>query len=407
MPPDQVTTSQPSSPCRAKAITDERRLPVASIQPNRPLLRIAGHYRYLYLSELLRYYNSILFCGAILSIFLMLRRHIDARLLNRFLLLLVSGSMLATSLNDFYGETFTLVTVGVGVLAIVTGGRVRKSAGWTAVVLGAVNTPASLVGLAMLTGAQAVRQRRLGILAALFIGVGLAILEISLRDGGYVGSHGARSVMPYSGLPGFSYPFVLGVAAILFSFGRGLLYFFPGLALPARQRLREAAGPDMAEAYRLWMLFTGGLVIVYASWWAWHGGLAWGPRFFVIAALPASLAVAVRIGDVRASVVSDLITLLALTLSVWGAIASTVYFGLWPPQCYDNGIEELCHFAPEFSPLWYPFLARPPLDAGQKAVLAYYLVVFAWLALPVMRRLGYQGSQALSHWRASVSQWRI
>lgn len=157
-------------------------------------------------AALLAYYNAMLFCAGLGAMTLLLRRHMDTTLLRRFLLLLIAGSIVAASVNDFYGETFTLLGVGVGPLAATIGSRRTAIAGWVAVVLGAVNTPASLVGLAVVTSTEAVWRRRLRVLAVLLAAAGLVALEIWLRHGGYVGSRGARTIMPYSGRPGFSYP---------------------------------------------------------------------------------------------------------------------------------------------------------------------------------------------------------
>ena len=99
--------------------------------------------------------------------------------------------------------------------------------------------------------------------------------------------------MPYSGKPGFSYPFLLGVASILFSFGRGLVFFAPGLLLWFGARTRQLA-PGRRVVILL-LLFVAGLVLVYAKWWAWYGGLTWGPRYFIVAAVPASLFLAIRL----------------------------------------------------------------------------------------------------------------
>ncbi len=401
-----------------------------------------GHHRYLYLNHLLStgelpdgdysligpifatplwllekafdapmvivpYYNIIFFCAALAAFTLMLRHRVEPSLLHRFLLLLISGSFVAAAVNDFYGEIFTLVAVGAGLMAAVIGRRGMRAAGWTAVVLGAANIPASLVGLGMVSTMEILRRQRLRILVVVVAGTALVGLEIWLRNGGYEGSHGARTIMPYSGLPRFSYPFVLGVAAILFSFGRGLLFFLPGLALPAYQRLRQVGGPELAQVYRLWVAFTAGLVVLYASWWAWHGGWTWGPRFFLFGILPASLVLAARIGH-AGSALADLLTLAALGLSVWGAISSAVYYGHWPKECYGaGGIEELCHFTPEFSQLWVPILLKPPLDTIQSALLAYYVIVFLWLAAPVAGRLYHHTRQLTAGYWQTRSNWRF
>ena len=52
--------------------------------------------------------------------------------------------------------------------------------------------------------------------------------------------------MPYSGRQGFSYPFFLGLISILFSFGKGLIWFSPGLLLPVRRALKTAGQSSTA-----------------------------------------------------------------------------------------------------------------------------------------------------------------
>ncbi len=341
----------------------------------------------------LKYYNVTVLGLGLGAAYLLLRRRLDPTVLRQFLLLVVAGSMVAAAVADFYGEMFTTAAVGVGLLAATVHprhpashpvGRVPRIAGWTAVTLGAVNTPASLIGLGLVTGAQTVRARRLRLVPFAAAAV-LVAVEIVVRNGGYVGNRGSQTIMPYSGRPGFSYPFVLGVAAILFSFGRGLVFFIPGLVLPARRRLL-ARDPKLAEIYLLWMLFLAGLVIAYASWWAWHGGMTWGPRFFLLGILPAALVLAVRLDDRDASPLAYVATLGVLALSSWVGAASTAFGQLWPPEC-SGGLESLCHFTPEFSPLWYPFVARPQLSTAQSTTLAYHVVVFGWLAAPLVVRL--------------------
>src|SRR6185436_5776493 len=98
---------------------------------------------------------------------------------------------------------------------------------------------------------------------------------------GYSGDEGFRTVLPFSGRSGFSYPFALGVLSMLLSFGKGILFFAPGLLLVAQAR--RLADRKVAALIDAWMLFLVGLVLVYARWWAWYGGWFWGPRFLLIA----------------------------------------------------------------------------------------------------------------------------
>jgi hypothetical protein len=351
----------------------------------------------------LKQYNMVLFALSLLACYLLLRDKVDATLLRRFLLLLVAGSMVAPHTVDFYGEMFTMVAVGIGVLVAVVRGAGR--AGWIAVVLGAANTPASLVGLGLVGGGQAVKTRRWRYAVAVAAGAALVGLEAWVRRGspfndGYAGTYIARTVMPYSGIDGFSYPFILGLFAILFSFGKGIVFYLPGLVLPIRQKLRglyDAERVDLDRAYLLWMLYVAGLVLVYASWWSWYGGMYFGPRFFLIGILPAALALAAYLTELRTStLLANLAVLGILVLSVWVAADSAVFDTLWPQTCYRNNwaLESLCHFTPDYSALWYPFVAKPKLNLGQLAHLLYFAVVLGWLATPLVLRIAEQ----TRHW---------
>ncbi|MEE6257747.1 hypothetical protein [Plantactinospora sonchi] len=362
-------------------------------------------------------YNFLLFTLGLMVIHILLHKRIDDRLLRRFLLLLIAGSMIGAHLQDFYGEVFTTVTVGVGLLAATLPwtGRWTRIGGWVAVVLGVANTPATLLALGLVVGLLCLRRRRLRYLAVPLVTVLLMMGEAWLRFGDplhsvYLDNGGGRTVMPYSGEPGFSYPFLLGVVAILFSFGRGLLWFTPGLFLPIRRRLREeggAAGDDVWSFWLLWAVFVAGLVLVYASWWAWYGGMYWGPRFFLFAILPACLALAVCLSAERAGPWANLATLAAVLLSVWGAANSLVYGQVRPLICYDNNwyLEALCHFTPEFSPLWAPLMEAPPLTGLQRLALAGYALVLLWFSVPLLARLARQAGTAVRDHRQLLG-WR-
>src|SRR5260370_34944477 len=110
---------------------------------------------------------------------------------------------------------------------------------------------------------------------------------------GYSGDHGAKNIIPYSGLPVFSYPFFFGLLSILFSFGDGLLFFIPGLLLPIRKTLAQWPQHqkiNLYQVYTLWICFVLGLILVYSRWWDWRGAGFWGPRSFLFASIPALFA---------------------------------------------------------------------------------------------------------------------
>src|SRR5262249_1260204 len=154
----------------------------------------------------------------------------------------------------------------------------------------------------------------------------------------------------------FSYPFFFGLLSILLSFGKGLIFFAPGLLLPVGKtllRIEQREHLPLQRVYILWLCFLVGLILVYARWWAWYGGVVWGPRFLLFASIPASFALAIRLHYKDASFATNLFTLAVLALSVWVGIDGTVMHGVAVdiPTCAANHyiLEELCHYTPEFS----------------------------------------------------------
>jgi hypothetical protein len=361
-----------------------------------PLLLIGRHFGDSY--SWICVYNQIVFACGLLITYLLLKDRIDRGLLRKFFLLLIVASMFAAHLALFYGEVFTAVCVGFGVL-IACYIRFASPAAWFFVILGVANTPASLVGLGLLLLKRMLDSRRLRyLLVIVFAGLCIA-LEAYIRRGtpfgsGYGNDHGVKTVMPYSGLPGFSYPFFFGLLSILFSFGKGIFFFAPGLLLPIRKTLREWQQKQLYQVYLLWIFFLSGLILVYARWWAWHGGIFWGPRFFLIASLPASLAIAVRlIHAEKSSLAVNVLTFAVLCLSTWVGINGAVY--QWgaamtmPTVCTQNNyaLEMLCYYTPELSTLWLPFVKHITIDAGQTLFLLFSVIVFIYLSTPLVVKI--------------------
>lgn len=334
--------------------------------------------------ELLYVANGLLLALAA-GVLWSLLRPLGAAMVRRFLLLLVFGSMALAHVSSFYGEVLTAVCVVIGLVAVtVSPSRAVQVAGWALLVVGVVNTPAAAPALALVAVVHVLWTRRPWALLALAAAAALILLDLRLRTGGfsspYSGTAGYRTVLPYSGLPGFSYPLGFGLLAVLLSFGKGLVFFAPGLFLPVLRRLDRRLRP----AYVLLALFVAGLVLVYSRWWSWYGGYYWGPRFFLIAGVVAALVLAVRLSTPERSLAGALVTLGALTLSSWVA-ATAVLGNVGQDGCQANGyaLEHLCWYTPEFSVLWAPLLAWPATTAVQQAFLALVAVVHVRLAWPL------------------------
>ena len=127
------------------------------------------------------------------------------------------------------------------------------------------------------------RASRLGVaaLAALPCLGTWAFFEFA-RFGGLLRGYGGES---------FSYPPLEGALRLLIGPNKGLLLFFPALAIAAIEAFRRlrsstvaaagtnrhSAGLEIAAA----LLPLGALWATAASWWAWHGVAGWGPRLLV------------------------------------------------------------------------------------------------------------------------------
>ena len=348
-------------------------------------------------------YNFVLFTISLPIVYFSLQHVLDHRLLRHFFLLLIVASMFTAHLAFYYGEVFTALFVGFGLL--LAGLRFTAPFSWVAIALGIANTPATVVALGLTIVKKIFDEKRFRYLLLLLLAAACILAESYFRRGnifsnGYTNDHGVKSVVPYSGLPGFSYPFFFGVLSLLFSFGKGLLFYASGLLLPVRKtllRLQKERHFHIYQVYTLWVCFVIGLILVYARWWAWHGAIFWGPRFLLFASLPASFALATRLRWPKdAPLAINLLTLGLLCLSVWVGINGAVY--QWqtaihlPDACttHNYNWEMMCYYIPEFSNLWLPFVHHYPITHNQKIFILYSIVIGLYLALPLFITIAQQ-----------------
>lgn len=283
----------------------------------------------------------------------------DCRRIIRFFMLLLSASMFPHALQQYNGEVLSALCVCTGFALA------ARNSSWAALLLalGIANTPPLLVPTAL--ACVFLRQRR----AVLGLGVGLGLVLILAENMVKFGSplnasylsaaeHGFATVLPYSGKPGFSYPLFFGVLSVLFSFGKGLVFFIPGVFLLLSQRVRTALNMSKATTCSTFT-FCAAMVLVYAGWWAWYGGSCWGPRFFLILAVPASMALTAGMEQAKGLRWSALIAGV-LALSTWVGINGVVFGQADMDVCWQNNyaLECLCWYVPEFSALWRPFVVR-------------------------------------------------
>ncbi|WP_214409906.1 hypothetical protein [Sphaerisporangium fuscum] len=343
-------------------------------------------------------YNAAVFAVGLFIFYRMLRDRVPRPLLRRFLLLLTFASMFANHLLFYWGEVFTAIMVGIGTVCLLTRRR-----GWTAIVLGVANTPATVPALMLLTARRVWDTRRLRPVLAVAAAVAVVLLEAWIRRGspfesGYGDDRGPKTIMPFSGRPWLSYPIFFGLLSLLLSFGKGLLFFAPGLFLPVHRRLAALPGrasADLTTLYGMWTAFTVGLILLYSTYWSWSGSTFYGPRYLLFASLPACLVLAVRLHRQETSILANTITVLALGLSLWVGLCGAV-FGDAPARavCLDPTGPQfeapLCYYTPEFSALWVPFIHAQQLTAGQYLFLLYGLTVAVYLMAPPLLELATQ-----------------
>lgn len=328
-------------------------------------------------------FNPLVATLALAAMYVLLRRHVQRDELLRFLAILTAASMLPHPLKGYYGEVLSAMAAMVGLTCLAVR---RYIPGWLLVVVAIANTPACGIGMLSAAVYLAVAERRLWHVIPVAIAAGCIVLERYIQTGrwfvtGYEQDFANRTFMPYSGLTGFSYPLFLGLLSLIFSFGKGLLFFTPGIFLP-RGRIADAAATAdsrlqprnvMSRCYVLWMLFAAGMLIVYAKWWAWYGGWCWGPRFFLFASVPASYVLATRLSRPPATPMGGLLTCAATALSAWVAACGAVFDSRTLEVAQGGRVpESAVWYTPEFSVLWRPFVAPTPVSATEAWTLAYF-----------------------------------
>ncbi len=360
-------------------------------------------------------YNFILFACGLFMMFHWLKPYFEGKFLVTFLLILSFGTVFPGHLIDFYGEVFSAVFLALGTAGL----ALKKNwLGWIFILLAVVNTPALSVAFALVVMYWTWQSRQLRYLALLPVCAGLIVLESWVRMGGlltvfqvYVEQdHGWPTVLPYSGQAGYSYPFALGVLSIFLSFGKGLIFYFPGLILIGWV-WKSVTDPLERRMLVLWLLIVLGLVVAYAPWWAWYGGWFWGPRFFLFASFPTAWILARLLHSEHLSLVQTLVVLLVLCLSFWVGINGVVFQQNTLDICSRNHhqFEYLCWYVPEFSPLIRPFIVHAALSATNLVLLSVYGVLLLYAGAPAALALISQVKMKLSGLPALFhsSPWRI
>ena len=337
------------------------------------------------------YFNVVLFYLALILFYGLLRRQWPSALLRRTILIVVAASMFGNNIQNFYGEVLTACTAMLAFAALSTN---RPILSGIAMCISVVNTPAAALGLVLCNGWWGWRTRRwFHAVWPVCLSATLIVLEFWWRRGspiqsGYEGKSGIPTFMPYSGLPGFSYPILLGLLSLLFSFGRGILIYAPGLLLH-HVPTRSKKNPAVSMFAELSMAFFWGMVLAYSAWWCWYGAWCWGPRFLLVACVPASFALARHITDAeRKHLAVTALVVVSIVWSAWVGINGTVIREVETEPCMSNNfnLEAICFYIPEFSPLIHPLIkpkALMPWDRVEvllgSGVAVVLLLPFLWI----------------------------
>jgi hypothetical protein len=160
---------------------------------------------------------------------------------------------------------------------------------------------------------------------------------------------------------GFNNPLLIGLYGLFFSPYRGLFWYNPILilAIPGWLMLRQ-------QITRLAWLALALIVLqalAFASWWSWHGGIVWGPRFLLPALPLATLALAPIIKAVRKQrflfVILGVFAVLSLGVQVLGSLYNYLTYDgylrihYWPDLATANEMlrNSRVMFDPTLSPI--------------------------------------------------------
>lgn len=332
----------------------------------------------------IKYFNIIiLFITLIFSAFIM-KDAFSSEFIMKFILLTLVGSMFTANTRDFFSETFSASTLFVGILLLVL--NKYKVMSILLVSLAVANNTVLIVPVTLITLYFIFKERRIGYVFYVLSPILIIALENFLKYGsvlnqGYSNDHGFQTLMPYSGLPDFSYPLFFGILSILFSFGKGLVFFTPAIFLQVHFNIKEKY---MKAIYIISAIIGISLILIYSKWWAWYGGTCWGPRFFLFLSFMNSFVLAFFLtkSSINYSGKKIFWIVLVLLLSLWIGYNGHIFEHSWFAICGKDSYawEPLHWYTPEYSILWYPFVFTDFFSKVYHQMLfIYYIATFFYL----------------------------
>lgn len=347
------------------------------------------------------YFNVLVFLAGSVYLYSLLAKQYSPKVARLCLLMLGCASMLPHHLQWYFSEVFSSMLLAIGVLST----RRRPALAALLFALALANGPALIIPFGLVAAIYLWRTNRWPPAVGVGLAVAIVLMENHLKYGSFVGNpyladaeRGLPTMLPYSGKPGFSYPFFFGALSIIFSFGKGLVFYIPGTLLFFSTPIREKLGGSPLERL-LVAVFTILVIAFYAKWWAWYGGGFWGPRFFLFLCFPASLLLALAITHPRPDHRFLALTSGLLLLSIWVGVDGYLFGQAAMEICWGNNfaLEMLCWYTPEFSALWHPFVTgdiggawdypRAPFALWQ-CIVGGYLIIQLCVAHRATRQPG-------------------
>ena len=329
-----------------------------------------------------------------------------------FVLMLMCGTMFSRHITDYYSETLTACFLTIGIFQFL---KRRFVVGLVLVCLSAWNTPGTAIGASLVFFYFFVKERRFRYaLGPIFIFSGI-MLENILKFGHampteYISAAVEKGVLPYAAGPGFSYPLFFGVLSVLFSFGKGLAFYSPGLWSFLSSKLWQ----EGHEFLRIGFMYFVGLVLVFSRWVVWSGDWFWGPRFYLFTSILAIFALCTLYFKVEKDLRIKIFCFFGFALSIWVSFQGITWGQDFLEACHktptgpDYGF--LCYYVPEFSPLWRPFIVWPPLEGRKIAFFGFYLLVsvtLLWEPGKYLCALAFAKCKEFFQWCLPLGRWGI
>lgn len=240
-------------------------------------------------------------------------------------------------------------------------------------------------------------------------GVGWAVVVLVnvLRDGHWLyGNYGGEN---------FVTPLRVGLYGLLFSAGRGLIWFSP-LTVPAVLLFGRFWRARRRLAWLVAALFAV-VAVTSAKWWAWNGGTYWGPRYLVPLVSLTVIPLAYYLRDWRENppigrLAVAALVLLSMAVQVKG-VCTDYFDSLRPVNAIGAGENEL-YFLPQLHPLWWQADVRPLFLWTKWYQQGYGLLAFASVGVLAAVALSGVGYAVAANVRArdvvgilSARQWSL